>query len=61
MILIAFVLPVQLRIRTKLGSGSGTVDKMAGIFTKYIWQPYYQAATTEIAAPLKLLAGSALG
>jgi len=26
----------------------GTVDKMAGIFTKRIWQPYCQLATAEL-------------
>jgi len=31
---------VELTNYDKLKSGSGTVDKMAGIFTKRIWLPY---------------------
>jgi len=33
------VFPVPLTNYDKLRSGSVTIDKMAGIFTKRIWQP----------------------
>jgi len=37
---IIFENPVPLNMRLQLQSTSVTVGKMAGIFTKRIWQPY---------------------
>ena len=39
-ILIVSVFLCRLRITTQLRSSTGAVDKMAGILTKRIWQPY---------------------
>jgi len=37
-----FVNPVPLSMCLRMQPRSVTVDKMAGIFTKCIWQPYMQ-------------------
>ena len=37
---ILFENPVQLNMRLQMQPGSDTVEKMTGIFTKRIWQPY---------------------
>jgi len=39
-LIILFENPVPLNMRLRMQFRSATVEKMAGIFTKRIWQPY---------------------
>jgi len=42
-----FEKPVPSNMRLQIHPRSVTVDKMAGIFTKRIWQPYISNAVTQ--------------
>ena len=45
--IIIFENPVRLNMRLRMQLRSATVEKMAGIFTKRIWQPYHQRNPTK--------------